>query len=622
MENWYNEYPGFLESEIRDLKDNGILVDESNLNSKIFDREGVKLTCIIPIENTLGLDLTGDLSLIIAFPSNYPYFRPEVLVISDTTLPRHQNPQGKNLCLIPRPTQYWNPKDGIYKYLKERLPIVFAKGKITDQEAIGMDPDEQAEPISEYYINTVSAVVFSARPKFENEELPKEEETFEILDHGFIQISHDSKEDRFKLNGTNQLKDEFLGDPKLDITTDTLKIVLEQWLGANERVLGEFPFKNIIKSGSTVKTKWYKINSLNKLLNRKDSFNWLMQELASKGIQQPKSLKIQINNYIIDRIVALLFPEEEIAGKIGWGWVLFLNGHVNRQKLSSPLSVPIVLPIMSIDQSDLFARIPQCQTLSDKVISIIGLGSLGAPSALEFAKNGVKELRLMDFDRVEVTSTVRWPLGIESVGMLKTVALKSFIEKNYPWVKVKLFHHKIGCADCVAFPNENEKLEMFLDGTDLLYDASAEEGISNLLSTLCWNKKIPYIEIEGRRGAWGGLVMRVLPEKKKGCWMCLQYSLYVDGSITPPKEDNNGTIQPKGCGDLTFTGASFDMQNISLAGVRMAVSTLGNEDKSGGWDVAVLSMVDAANQPIVPTWKAYSLEINPQCPICNAASLD
>lgn len=622
MKNWYNEYPNLLESEIRSLKENGILVDEANLKPKSFDKEGVKLTCIIPKENTLGLDLTSDLSLSIHFPSNYPYFRPEVHVNSEAILPRHQDPIGKSLCLIPRPTQFWNPEDGLYNYLKERLPIVFVKGNVIDQDAISKDPDEQAEPVSEYYINKTNVAILSSRPKFDDKKFIGSDD-FEILDSGNIQITFSSNSAKVRLVKTINLGEELTTFPIPQIDSEILKIILEKWFDSQGKVIAEFPFTNILKDEKSYKTKWYKINSLEKLLNRKDSFNWLMSELKNKGIQQPLSLRIQTNNYTVERAVVLLFPEEEIAGTIGWGWAFFIGGYVmipnGKSRASAPF--PLVLPIMSIDKSELLTRIPYSKVLNDKTVSIIGLGSLGAPSALEFAKNGVKEIRLMDFDIVEATSIVRWPLGIESAGMLKTVALKEFIEKNYPFVSVKIFHHKIGSADIIAFPNENEKLEEFLNGTDLLYDASAEEGVNNLLSTLCRINRIPYLEIEGRRGAWGGYVMRVLPEKTKGCWMCLQYCLS-DGNVTPPKEDNNGMIQPKGCGDLTFTGASYDMQNISLAGVRMAVSSLSQEDNSGNWDVAILSMVDDNSQPIIPKWKSYRLKIHPNCPICNAGSLD
>ena len=513
MKDWYKEYPDLLEREIRVLKDNGILVDDANLNRGAFNREGVRLICTIPVENNLGLNLTDDLKLNILFPSNYPYFRPDVYVISGVVLPRHHNPHGKNLCLLPRPTQFWNPEDRIYKYLKERLPIVFEKGRIIDQEVIGMDPEEQAEPISEYYTNPTNAVVLSARPVIENIEVPNDEE-FKVLDHGTIQISHSPNGAKVKLIETIMFGDEFLPVAVLDANSETLKIVLEKWFDTKDRVIADFPFNNFLKSEKTLRTKWYKINSLEKLLNKNDSFNWLIADLKSKGVQQPLRVVIQTRNYVINHIVGLLFPEEEVAGKIDWGWLLFVDGYVlraNDQKLRVPFPFPIVLPIMSVDRSELFVRIPHSKVLNDKTISIIGLGSLGAPSALEFAaiqaaENFAKEAgarktimlnvagafhsRLMasaagkleaflvnikfnqpripvvanatgmphggpdDMRRVmvqQVTSSVRWPLGIESAGMLKTIALKNFIEKYQPdFVLCGHVHEAAGIEDFIG----------------------------------------------------------------------------------------------------------------------------------------------------------------------------
>ncbi len=625
MENWYREYPQLLAKEIEDLEKNGITVDKANIDLATLDKECVILNCVIPVENNLGLNLQDDLGLRIVFPSNYPYFRPEVFVTSEISIPRHQHPREKSLCLIPRPTQFWNVEDGIYKYLKERLPIVFIKGKITDQEVIGMDLEEQAEPVSEYYANDTNAVVLSTRPNFGNSDLPRDEEHFQIIEHGFLQFSLTNSEN-IKLVDTIATDETITTFCKRESNSNILKFVINKWYDSKETLIGEIPFNFLNQPCKVVKTKWYKISSLKKLLDNRNSFSYLISELASNKIQLPKPVNINTKNYKIKTVVALIFPEEEIAGKISWGWALFIDGYitkVNGQKQINPYPFPLILPVMSLDQSDLLKRIPNSRELSDKTISIVGLGSLGAPSALEFAKNGVKKLKLMDFDIVDTAASVRWPLGVESAGYLKTVALENFIKRNYPNVQVEIFNHKIGTTNFFTFPNENDVLEAFLKNSDLVYDASAEEGVSNLVSFLCKQKAISYIEIEGRRGAWGGLIMRVLPNRKKGCWMCLQYSLF-DGTIPSPKEDIRGTVQPKGCGDLTFTGSSFDLQNLSLAGVRMAISALNKKTNNihGDWDIAVLSLMDNENKPIAPKWETFSLDVNPKCPFCNANSLD
>ncbi|MNR35744.1 hypothetical protein D3C85_1536110 [compost metagenome] len=105
----------------------------------------------------------------------------------------------------------------------------------------------------------------------------------------------------------------------------------------------------------------------------------------------------------------------------------------------------------------------------------------------------------------------------------------------------------------------------------------------------------------------------------EGCWMCFQHGLF-DGTYPTPPADINGSIQTAGCGDITFTGASFELSNIASSGVRLAVSTLcANEEGYDKMDVdiGILALVDDNQSPILPQWSSHQLVIHPQCPYCN-----
>lgn len=301
---------------------------------------------------------------------------------------------------------------------------------------------------------------------------------------------------------------------------------------------------------------------------------------------------------------------------MGWGW-MFVSQGKRRNGKGAIQYVQLNVPIQSIANEDVQLRIPDSVGFLEKTISVVGLGTLGALSAIEIAKNGAKKLILMDFDKVDTTSSVRWALGYKYVGQQKTVALKNFLNENFPKVEVEILIHRIGSLND-AFRNENDKIGWFLN-TDFVFDSSAEEGVNHFLSQLCRKKDIPYIMIEGRRGGWGGVIARVLPVQNKGWWMCLQYALY-DGTITPPPEDSRGGIQAKGCGDISFTGSSFDMYNISLAGVKLLAQTLNGVEP--GYDVGILSMVDENENPILAKWEPYDLQIHPKCPYCHENNLD
>jgi hypothetical protein len=156
-----------------------------------------------------------------------------------------------------------------------------------------------------------------------------------------------------------------------------------------------------------------------------------------------------------------------------------------------------------------------------------------------------------------------------------------------------------------------------LDGVDLLYDATAELTVNRVLSKLAAERGIPYILVAGTPGMWGGRVVRVLPKEDKGCWACYRYATE-EGVIPSPIFDaKNGQVAPEGCRAPTFSGTNFDALEISMAGVRMAVSTL-MEGVHGGypsinWDIAVINLRDKFGAVIPPQWTTHHLLRHPKC---------
>jgi molybdopterin/thiamine biosynthesis adenylyltransferase len=269
---------------------------------------------------------------------------------------------------------------------------------------------------------------------------------------------------------------------------------------------------------------------------------------------------------------------------------------------------------------DVVARVPELRDLPDQTIAMFGLGALGAPAALEFARAGVGALRLFDQDIVEAGNIVRWPLGISEVGKAKAQAIGQFIFTNYPYTQVSGHIGRIGgvrTPTVAEGPTELEWLDTNLDGADLIYDATAEPGVWHALSDLARERDIPYLHTWATAGAWGGVVARVLPNRP-GCWMCLEHHTN-DATIPAPNADPAGGIQPPGCADPTFTGASFDLAEITLAGVRLAIATLllDKPDRYPDvpWDVAVINLRDTTGTPHFDV-QTFPLTAHPSCQRC------
>lgn len=88
--------------------------------------------------------------LIVTYPALYPYFRVEVQA-PGLKLSHHQNPFEKNLCLLGRRTENWEPTDTAAAVLAEQLPKVLRTARTDDLQAVFGVEQEQAEPISVYY---------------------------------------------------------------------------------------------------------------------------------------------------------------------------------------------------------------------------------------------------------------------------------------------------------------------------------------------------------------------------------------------------------------------------------------------------------------------------------------
>jgi hypothetical protein len=95
----------------------------------------------------------------------------------------------------------------------------------------------------------------------------------------------------------------------------------------------------------------------------------------------------------------------------------------------------------------------------------------------------------------------------------------------------------------------------------------------------------------------------------------------MDGTFAGAPADPQGEVQPVGCADPTFTGASFDLGMISLQATRLIVSTL-CASADGGYpaidaDVIVAALRSEDGPLAMPSFTAYPLNPHPACKRCN-----
>ena len=277
------------------------------------------------------------------------------------------------------------------------------------------------------------------------------------------------------------------------------------------------------------------------------------------------------------------------------------------------------------DREDLKARVPELHPLSQKTIAVVGLGTLGAPSVLEFARGGMGCIRMVDHDVVDPATSVRWPFGFGVSGRKKGAVLQDFIQHNYPYTSTQWLDQRLGSVRRLTADKSShlEQLEGVLDSVDLIYDATAELGVNHFLADYAWQERTPYIGIDATLGGWGGSAFRIQWKDTGGCWMCYRLACAQNGGIPEPPSapSEDGNVQPVGCADPTFTGAGFDMLQIAAAGVRLAVSTLCAGAQGAyppvTWDVVHIALRDNNGGVIPPEFRVYEIKAHPDCKRCS-----
>jgi hypothetical protein len=239
----------------------------------------------------------------------------------------------------------------------------------------------------------------------------------------------------------------------------------------------------------------------------------------------------------------------------------------------------------------------------------VGVGALGGPLALELARNGCRELRLLDNDLVEPGNSIRWPIGASAWGQRKTDALWQLIGDEYGWTAVTPFHHLIG--DVGGSPGDAAVLSELIGGADLVLDCAANFGVTTALDDWCRPLDIPLLSLWATPPVTGGAA--VVYRAGSGCPTCLEHH-YHAGTIERPRGlgDEAALQQPAACAERTFTGGSTDLQELVLEAVRMALELTGGNPAADS-RIETLALADEAGVRVPPGWRVEDLPIHPGC---------
>jgi molybdopterin/thiamine biosynthesis adenylyltransferase len=142
-------------------------------------------------------------------------------------------------------------------------------------------------------------------------------------------------------------------------------------------------------------------------------------------------------------------------------------------------------------------------------VLLVGAGGIGAPAALALAASGVRRLRAVDDDRVELTNLHRQILFSEAdVGRSKLDALAEALGRRFPGLEIEAREGRF-------LP---ETAGSLLDGIRVVIDATDNFASRFLIADACRLAEVPVVHAAAIR--WRATVLAA-PARGRPCYRCV-----------------------------------------------------------------------------------------------------
>ena len=563
----------------------------------------------------------GPTRLVVVYPDGFPHRR-FAFFAPGLHLPRHQAPGG-NLCVIARGARNWHPKYMAADIAYYRVPRLVA---LVDEGGTQLlaEEDAQAEPVTTYFESPLQGGIVVDQRSLSVD--------IDAVSSGWMTLG-------FASNDPGWLDAQGSEDDWTPVVGQGFLVGLQDQRRAelldepDAALAGRYPVR--------LAGRWVYLNDPPYVESAQDL--WYEALTADDGLSG--WLRMHPLGYAV---IGICMPEEVTQGVYELGWVFLARKiwqedpprtkHNSRRggkpPMASPkrvVSEPVVVRALRWRASDLSTRIPELASMRKSHVSVVGLGSLGAPFVQEMVKARVGSLHLADFDHVDPGTSVRYPLGLQYAGMHKAVALGKWAGAHNPEAKVFMTNLQVGRTPLVDLEaSERDQISAVLRDADLLVSATAEPDVNRQLDQQAMEAGLPRLYLWSQSG-YGGVVA-LLRLGTTGCYHCLEKMLSkaaADDSplVAVPPDDKRGvpagTVQGAGCADTTFTAAHADLLPIAIQAARVAYGLLCGDDPAGyprmAGDVFTVQIREATGEPIPPRWSSHLLPPDPECPLCSAS---
>ena len=601
---WGERHAGRLEHELAALDAAGI----GHVRDEQAWAGGVcQLELSVPVAGRAPMTLTA------VFPDDYPHYRPLVLMPAPARVEfsHHVHPFSGEVCLLDRDGDAWWPYDDtLAGLLAQQLPRALALGdaRVDDtepDESIAAGETRQAEPFSAYYPYAEAAAVLVDG----SWQVPTGQRC------GPLTVRFAAASPRPGGLPLLGLLAEIAGEDGVIHAQSRLAHAVDRfphpvpgrWVRLDAPVVSADPYTIAAAVG--------------------DHDSRALQEWTPLGDRDVQ-------------VVGVVFPEER-AWRDDYaadGWLFLVRERVQPagrrdQRGAGSRAARGTAPdegrlwIVRADYAgpaELAMRVPELRGLADHSAAVIGLGALGGYVVAHLASAGVGGLTLMDGDVIEAATLPRHAAGLEHVGWPKTQAAADLALRHNPYIDIRQLSGRLGVPRPGGVAADSPQLLAdALSAVDVIIDATADAAVHRHLADIAEQADVPLVVVTATPGAWGGRIV-TLPAAAGGCWYCLLRHLPADdaqkaaGSPLSPPEGHRALVQSAGCAYPTFTGSGFDLAEVSLHAVRIAVGVL-QAVTAGGYprpdgDVFVLALRDSAGRALPgPIWQAHPLPPHPDC---------
>lgn len=583
LTNWWDIWPDLYNDEIDAF-------DKKGIPYKVqFKNKGILI-----LEVQWPVDELKSLSLSVGFSPLHPFARPAIAAPNDT-FERHQDPFGKNLCLLTQESRQWDSRQKVADFIDERIKVFFlaleSRRKGQWQTAAELE-ENAADPLMPYFAHACregSVIMFDSQMG-----LP--------TGHGTMSIA------RWQRSRVDDRR---------------FEAVLQQLNTSSGKPIGRpFRFARNPEGEQSIEARWVRLDGLPITTDPAALMAAAEAEIVKQQILQPHSrarlAAIASQPY---SITGLVFAEETSYGQSnrGPGWLFIESREAPGPRKSGSRELALIRGVRASEQ-DVFARLPVALSLRTKSALVVGCGAIGSFVAAELARAGIGELTLLDDDQVEPGNSLRWPLGRSAWGESKVDALSAFLGRDYPWVKVSKVRGRVGLAIASLeqlpsglrdSPGPAAAIYEIVEDADVVVDATASSEAQDALAYLCHTSGTGYVMGSATEGLAGGLVAS-FPARSQACLACLREH-WNERALPKPRSGPAGTVAPVGCNQPTFVGGGFDLQEVSLEAVRTCIDLLTAGNGGGEPLLAILELRNAQGERKRPQWWEGTIPRHPSC---------